>query len=184
MDPPPVRIVARWPAHRRLVTDLALAGGAIGAVIGYATLGRTGLTGVLLGGAFGALGGALAGPRRYRLTVDREGVAIGRLTGTVRIRWADVGAVGIEDGWQGRRGVTAALAVGRRGDDWPITVPALSFQASGFRVGGRRPQDRLAEHRATLLPAIGAWAEARGVPVVPAHLDDWWDRNRTRLAAR
>jgi hypothetical protein len=101
----------------------------------------------------------------------------------VHIPWAEVGAVGIEDGWQGRRGVTTALAVGRIGDDWPIAVPALAYHASGFRVGGQRPEDELAAYRAGLLPPIAPWAEARGVPVITADLDDWWDRNRDRLRA-
>ena len=132
MDPAPVMIAARWPAHRRLVTDLALGGGALGATLGYAVFGRPGLTGVLVGTVVGALLGIVAGPRRYHLTLDPDGVVIGRLAGGVRIPGADVGAGGIEDGWQGRRGATTALAVGRRGDDWPIAVPALAYFASGF----------------------------------------------------
>jgi hypothetical protein len=183
MDPAPVTIVARWPAHRRLVTDLALGCAALGTMLGYALIGRTGLTGLLLGGVLGTLIGLLVGPRRYHLILASDGVSIGRLAGTVHIPWNDVGAVGIEDGWQGRRGVTTALAIGRRGDDWPIVVPALAYHASGFRIGGQRPEDLLADHRAGLLPAVTAWADARGVPIIPVDLDDWWDRNRDRLGA-
>ncbi|MDQ6697893.1 MAG: hypothetical protein M3Z46_10615, partial [Actinomycetota bacterium] len=111
-----------------------------------------------------------------------EGVVIGRLAGPVHIPWADVGAVGIEDGWQGRRGVTTALAVGRRGDDWPIVVPALAYHASGFRIGAQRPEEQLAPYRAALLPTISPWAQAHRVPVIASNLDDWWDRNRDRLS--
>jgi len=180
----PVTIVARWPAHRRLVIDLALGGAALGAMLGFAVLGRSGLAGVLVGAAVGALLGVVAGPRRYHLTLDADGVVIGRLAGSLRIPWADVGAVGIEDGWQGRRGATTALAVGRRGDEWPIAVPALAYSASGFRVGALRPEEQLAPHRAGLLPDIAPFAEAHGVPVIASGLDDWWDRNRDRLSGK
>ncbi|MDQ6697700.1 MAG: hypothetical protein M3Z46_09630, partial [Actinomycetota bacterium] len=65
-------IVARWPAHRRLVTDLALGGAALGATLGYAAFGRPGLTGVLIGGVLGVVVGLVAGPRRYHLTLGAE----------------------------------------------------------------------------------------------------------------
>lgn len=177
-------LAAQWPAYRRLVYDLMLGGAALGAMLGYAAFGRNGLTAVVAGAAIGGLIGQLVGPRRYHLALGPEGVTIGRLAGTVHIAWDDIGAVGVEDGWQGRRGVTTALAVGRLGDEWPIVVPALSFHASGFRIGGQRPEEQIAGHRLALLPTIAPWAESRGVPVIPSSLDDWWDRNRDRLAAR
>ncbi len=178
MDPAPVRINARWPAHRRLVIDTALACGAVAAAIGYGLFARPGLVGVLVGAVLGAAVAAVIGPRRYHLTLDAEGVSIGRLTGTVRMGWAEVAAVGIEDGWIGRRGLTMALAVGRRGDDWPMAVPALAYHSAGFRVGGASPSEQLAPYRTRLLASIRPWAEARAVPVVEGDLDDWWDRNR------
>ena len=155
----------------------------MGATIGFAGFGRPGV-GVIIGAALGAAIGLALGPRRFHLRIDPDGVAIGRLRGTVRIPWAAVGAFGIEEGWMGRRGRTMGLAVGRRGDEWPLSVPALTYHASGFRVGAQRPEDQLAPYRSTLLELVAPWARARSVPVIEADLDDWWDRHRDLTTPR
>lgn len=181
MDPAPVTIRAKWPAHRRLVTDMALGGAAAGGVVGNLVFGRVGLIGLVVGALAGAFAAQLLGPRRWRLVLDGDGVTVVRLVGKVHIPWVEVVAFGIEDGWQGRRGVTAALAVARRGDEWPVTVPALAYHASGFRIGAVRPEQQLAPYRSQLLEHVRAWAEAYDVMLVDGDIDDWWDRNRHLL---
>lgn len=152
-------------------------------VIGAVLLGRQGWVGLIVGSLLGVAVGLVTGPRRLHLTVDERGVRIGRILDTVHVPWEDIAAFGIQDGWQGRRGRTAALAVGRRGDEWPITVPALSYTAAGFRVGATPPEEQLAPYRAELLHPVVDWARARRVTVVEADLDDWWDRSRRTTRA-
>ncbi|MCU1353043.1 MAG: hypothetical protein JWM05_2252 [Acidimicrobiales bacterium] len=177
-DPPTLQVRATWPTVRRLVADLALAGAAVGAVVGAVGWGRAGIFGLVVGAAAGAGVGALVGPRRQRLRIDADGLRIGRLLETVHVPWDEVAALGVEDGWTGRRGRTTAVGVCRRGDEWPTLVPALTFHAAGFRLGATPPADVLAPHRARALGLVAPWAQARSVPLVAGDLDDWWDRHR------
>ena len=69
------------------------------------------------------------------------------------------------------------LVVCCRGELLPVAVPALTWTASGFRMGGEHPIDRLPVHRDEALDPIRPWAAAAGVPVIEGDVDAWWDRH-------
>lgn len=138
-----------------------------------------GVTGALVVAALAAAGGRWLGPRRYRLVLDAGGVRVGRLLSTVVVPWAEVAAFGVVETWTGRRGRILALAVCRHGVDLAITVPALTFAETGWRIGsGPRPADAVEGHRPAVLAPVGGWAEAEGVPVVASDVDSWWELRR------
>lgn len=176
MAPPTLVVSATWPVHRRLVGDLALAGAAVGAVAGVLT--RHAVLGVALmivGVAAGSMAGWRLGPRRYRLVLDEGGITVGRLLGQGRIPWSEVAAFGRDEGWYGRRGRSVGLAICRRGEPRPVPVRALTWHASGFRVGAARPEEVLAPFGEQALEPVRDWAAHRDVPVVEDHVADWWD---------
>jgi hypothetical protein len=147
--------------------------------VGALLFGRVGVIVLPVGGLAGWELGRVLSPRRHTLRLDAAGVHVGRLNGVVHVPWPDVVAFGVEDAWSGRRGRSTALGICRRGSDWPVMVPALTFHASGFRVGGEPPETTLAPYRAGLLTVVGDWAKAHDVRLVPTGLDDWWDHHRS-----
>jgi hypothetical protein len=124
----------------------------------------------------GGLGHAL-GRARYRLRVDAGGVLIGSLGGTRRVAWPDVVAFGCREDHHGRSGRVLGLVVCCRGELLPVPVHALTWTASGFRMGGEHPADRLEVHRDEALEPIRAWAAAAGVPIIEGDVDAWWDQH-------
>lgn len=177
VDPAPVVVRSRWPASRQLVVDGARVGALLGGLALTMAAGSWGWVGLIIGAAAGAGLGAVAGPVRHRLQIDATGVRIGRLLGEVRIGWDEVVAFGRDEGWHGRSGRSLGLAVCRRGEVLPVAVPALTYTASAFRMGGAHPIDRLAPRAEAVLDPVREWAAARGVPVVEQDLDGWWDRH-------
>jgi hypothetical protein len=176
--PPDLVLHATWPAHRQLVTDLALAGAVVGLLAGFvAGSPAWGALGIVLGGAAGAAAGTWLGPRRYVLRLDAGGVRIGRLVRTVTIPWPEVRAFGVAETWSGRRGRLIGLAVCRAGVGLPVAVPALTFRENGWgRIGSApRPDEAVELHRPRLLEPVRAWAEAKQVPTIATDVDSWWE---------
>ena len=162
---------------RQIVVDGLRVGAAAGGVAAALLQVRWAGIGLLIGGALGAAAGLLLGRARHRLRVDAGGVLIGSVSGTRRVPWADVVAFGRREDHHGRSGRVLGLAVCVRGELLPVPVPALTWTASGFRMGGEHPIDRLAVHRDEALDPIRPWAEAAGVPVIEGDVDAWWDHH-------
>ena len=177
--PPAVDLGGRWPLTRQIVVDGLRIGAAVGGVL--AALVDVSLAGVGLvaGAVLGALLGQAAGRARYRLRVDQAGVLIGQLGRTLRVPWADVVAFGCRQDHHGRSGRVLGLVVCCRGELLPVEVPALTWTASGFRMGGEHPIDRLRVHRDEALDPVRPWAAAAGVPVIEGDVDAWWDVARS-----
>jgi hypothetical protein len=133
--------------------------------------------GLVVGAVLGGLLGLGLARARYHLRVDAGGVLIGELVRTRRVPWTDVVAFGLREDHHGRSGRVLGLVVCVRGELLPVPVPALTWTASGFRMGGEHPIDRLAAHREEALDPVRPWAAAAGIPVVEHDVDVWWDHH-------
>jgi PH (Pleckstrin Homology) domain-containing protein len=174
--PTPVDLWGRWPQTRQIVVDGLRIGAAVGGVL--AALVDVSLAGVglVVGAVVGGLLGQGLGRARHRLRVDQSGVLIGQLGRTRHVPWTDVAAFGCREDHHGRSGRMLGLVVCCRGELLPVEVPAMTWTASGFRMGGEHPIDRLRVHRDEALDPIRPWAEAAGVLVIEGDVDAWWDR--------
>jgi hypothetical protein len=151
----------------------AAAGGVLAALVDVSLAG----IGLALGAVLGGLLGHGIGRARFRLRIDPSGVLVGQLGRTRHASWPEVVGFGCREDHHGRSGRSLGLVVCVRGELLPLEVPALTWTASGFRMGGEHPIDRLRVHRDEALEPVRPWAEAAGVLVIEGDVDAWWDHH-------